>query len=391
MSARTSRPFGFTLLELMVASAVGMIIVLAALAAFDLQSQFSRNTERILGAQASSGLGFTMMQRDLENGGLRFRGGVQNDAGQNWAAVVRPYDNLGTNIVQLNNDTTGSTNVVAPSGTTGGFLPGTDAFEVLLGSKQLDPRRVGAQVSAVGVFGGPLMTGVKISPDPFMASERLAAGPFAPLLMFWNDDMHCMGRVGGWGPVAPGVATVNINTVNADLGNATTNWVSGCPAFGMNVEILQYRHRYLVYQSDSAAGRPARMGLHLQSNPFCDPLDGGTACTTDLGPPMMVSEGIDNMQVAWRVPDGWGPDGGVWCQRSATENCDFDKLNMTDGKRAASIVGAQIFLISHGPEIYQRPNEPVPQILNYVPSVATDGVVRSIMQTSVLFRNVVNP
>jgi type II secretory pathway pseudopilin PulG len=391
MSARTSRPRGFTLLELMVASAVGMIIVLAALAAFDLQSQFSRNTERILGAQASSGLGFTMMQRDLENAGLRFRGGVQDGGGPNWAAVVRPYDNLGANIVQLDNDTTGASTVVAPSGTTGGFLAGTDAFEVLLGNNQLDARRVGAQVSAIGTFGTPSMAGVKISPDPFMASERAAVGAFAPLLMFWNDDKHCIGRVAGWGAVAPGVAIVNINTVNADLGNATTNWVSGCPAFGMNVEVLQYRHRYLVFQSGSAVGRPARVGLHLQSNPFCDPLDGGTPCTTDLGPPMMVSEGIDNMQVAWRVPDGWGPDGGVWCQHSATENCDFDKLNMSDSQRAASIVGAQIFLVSHGPEIYQRPNEPVPQILNYVPPVATDGVVRSIMQTSVLFRNVVNP
>jgi prepilin-type N-terminal cleavage/methylation domain-containing protein len=390
MSAPTSRPSGFTLIELMVASAVGLIIVLAALAAFDLQAQFSRNTERLLGAQSTAGLGFVMMQRDLENAGLRFRGGAQNDAGANWATAVRPYDNLGANIIQLDNDTTGTSNVVAPSGTTGGFLAGTDAFEVLLGSTQLDPRRVGAQVQTIGAFGAPVMIGVKISPNPFMPLELSAVGPSAPLVMFWNDDMHCMGRVIAAG-VAGTVATVNINTVNADFGNAATNWVSGCPGFGMNVEILQYRHRYLVFQSNAAPGRPARVGLHLQSNPFCDPLDGGVPCTTDLDPPMMVSEGIDNMQVAWRVPDGWGPDGGVWCQHSATENCDFDKLNMADSKRAASIVGAQIVLVSHGQEIYQRPNEPIPQVLNYVPSVATDGVVRSIMQTSVLFRNVVNP
>ena len=65
MSARTERR-GFSLLELMVASAVGLIILLAAMAAFDLQASFSRHTERLLGAQASSGLGLTMMQRDLE-------------------------------------------------------------------------------------------------------------------------------------------------------------------------------------------------------------------------------------------------------------------------------------------------------------------------------------
>jgi len=390
MSARTSRPRGFTLLELMVASAVGMIIVLAALAAFDLQAQFSRNTERLLGAQSTVGLGFVMMQRDLENGGLRFRGGAQNDAGANWATVVRPYDNLGANITQLRSDSTGATMVTAPSGPNGGFLPGTDAFEVLLGASQPDVRRLGAQVSVIGSFGSPNMSNVRISPDPFMPSELTASGTSAPLLMFWSDDTHCIGRVTS-ASTAVGGATVSIRTVNADLGPSPAQWVTGCPAFGMNVEILQYRHRYLVYQSDTAPGRPARVGLHLQTNPFCDPLDGGVPCTTDLGPPMMVSEGIDNMQVAWRVPPGWGPDGGVWCQNSATENCDFDKLNMADSKRAASIVGAHIVLVSHGQEIYQRPNEPIPQVLNYVPSVATDGVVRSIMQTSVLFRNVVNP
>jgi hypothetical protein len=158
----------------------------------------------------------------------------------------------------------------------------------------------------------------------------------------------------------------------------------------MNVDILQYRRRYLVYQSDSSP-RPSRVGLHVQSNPFCDPLDGGTVCNTDLGTPMMIAEGIDDMQVAWRVPDGWGPDGGVWCQKSSTDSCDFDKVNMSDGQRAAAIIGAQIYLSSHGPEIYRRENESVPVLFNHTPSPATDNVVRSVMQASVLFRNAVTP
>ena len=52
MSARTEPTAGFTLLELMVASAVGLVIITAALAAFDLQSQFARNTERLPRAQS---------------------------------------------------------------------------------------------------------------------------------------------------------------------------------------------------------------------------------------------------------------------------------------------------------------------------------------------------
>jgi hypothetical protein len=48
-------------------------------------------------------------------------------------------------------------------------------------------------------------------------------------------------------------------------------------------------------------------------------------------------------------------------------------------------------LTSRGQEIYQRPNEAVPQMLNHVPSPGTDGIVRAIMQNSVLFRNSVTP
>lgn len=389
MSARTERR-GFTLLELMVASAVGLIILVAAMAAFDLQASFSRNTERLLGAHASSGLGLTMMQRDLENAGLRFRGGVQVDGGVNWAAVVRPYDQLGTNIVDLCNDTTCGTKVSAPSGFTGGYIAGSDAFEVLLGSRQMDARRVGAQVGSSGAFGGSTTT-VTISPDPFTAAELAATGASAPLLMFWNDDIHCIGRMTA-GSTSAGVATVTVSTVDAKFGNSGTAWKPGCPAALMNVDILQYRHRYLVYQGTYTSSRPARVGLHLQSNPFCDPLDGGTVCSTDLDPqPMMIAEGVDDMQVAWRVPDGWGPDGGVWCQKSTAESCDFEQLNTSDGQRAAAIIGAQIYLSSHGPEIYRRDNEQVPILFNHTPSPATDGVVRSVMQASVLFRNAVTP
>ncbi|MGZ6161998.1 MAG: PilW family protein [Myxococcaceae bacterium] len=391
MSARTERR-GFSLLELMVASAVGLVIILAAMAAFDLQASFSRHTERLLGAQASSGLGLTMMQRDLENSGLRFRGGVQVDAGVNWAAVVRPFDQLGTNIVDLCNDSAcgAGSKVSAPSGFQGGFIPGTDAFEVLLGSRQMDPRRVAAQVASVGAFGGSTMT-ISVSPDPFMIPERSAGGSSAPLLMFWNDDVHCIGRAIPLINSVGNVATFTISTVDAKLANSGAAWKPGCPAALMNVDILQYRHRYLVYQSDFTGSRPARVGLALQSNDFCDPLDGGTVCSTDLGPPMLVAEGVDDMQVAWRVPDGWGPDGGVWCQRSGVESCDFDQLNTSDGQRAAAIIGAQIYLSSHGPEVTKRENEPIPVLFNHAPSPATDGVVRSVMQASVLFRNAVTP
>jgi len=401
MSAPTEHRRGFTLLELMVAAAVGLVILTAAMAAFDLQSQFSRNTERLLGTQASAGLGLTMMQRDLENAGLRFRGGAQVDGGVSWAVVVRPYDNLDP-AAQLKNDPLGGTSVIAVAPPAAGFIPGTDAFEVLMGSPVASAQRLAASVQLVQTLGYPANQRlVKINPDPFHVNELGAAGSQAPVLMFWNDDIHCMGRLVG--PNAPGApATVVIQSVDLDLGLSPNPFPANCPAPTMQVEVLQQRHRYLVYQTAGnvvpPVRRPARIGLHMQTNPPCDPLVTGVPCTTDLGAPTMVSEGVDDMQIAWRILDGFAPPPLVvgWCQQKTTDpSCGFELgsglWTPVITQRAAAIFGAQINLASRGQEIFLRTNEPVPPLLNHVPAVPMDGIVRSLMQTSVLFRNSVTP
>jgi prepilin-type N-terminal cleavage/methylation domain-containing protein len=404
MSAPTERRRrGFTILELMVASAVGLVVLTAAMAAFELQSQFSRNTERLLGTQASAGLGLTMMQRDLENAGLRFRGGVQTSGLANsYASVVRAYDNIGTpNILSLRNNPLGTTSIVAWAGTTRGFVPGTDAFEVYQGSSLPSAQRLGAQVSTVTPQ-GPTTVELVISPNPFVVNEYNAAGATTgPVLMMWSDDVHCMGRITGtvsatFGP--GGTATVRVSTVNADFRVPGAAWPVGCPKNGQNVEVLEQRRRYLIYRTDDASpGRPARVGLHVQTNAPCNPLGAGTVCLPDLqDPPLMVAEGVDDMQLAWRVPDVYAPTSNGWCQRSTTEtSCGFEQPGAADdpviGKRMAAIIGAQINVSSHGQELFHRPGEGPPALLNHIPAGAPDNVVRSVMQTSVIFRNLVNP
>jgi hypothetical protein len=137
----------------------------------------------------------------------------------------------------------------------------------------------------------------------------------------------------------------------------------------------------------------------MQSNPPCDPVGTGVqVCTTDLAAPVMVAEGVDDMQITWRIFDGFAPAGLPvgWCQKVPTyPSCGFELIpglwTPTIAQRAAAIYGAQIYLASRGQEIFRRPNEPVPPLLNHTPAVATDGIVRSLMQTSVLFRNSVTP
>jgi len=405
MSAPTEPRRGFTLLELMVAAAVGLVILTAAMAAFDLQSQFARNTERLLGTQASAGLGLTMMQRDLENAGLRFRGGAQVDGGVSWAVVVRPYDNLDPT-TQLKNDPLAVTWVPAAAPPNAGFIPGTDAFEVLMGAPVATAQRLAAQVQLVNPGGSPNQKLVRISPNPFIPNEISAVGSSAPVLMFWNDDIHCMGRVVPGSMTGGAIAQATIQTVDLDLGLAGTAWPANCPGPLMQVEVLQQRRRYLVYQTGSqfspgppVVNKPSRIGLHMQTNLPCDPIGTGVqVCSTDLQTPTMVAEGVDDMQIAWRIFDTFAPAPLTvgWCQQKTTDtSCGFELATAlwtpVITQRAAAIYGAQINLSSRGQEVFRRTNEPVPPLLNHVPGVPIDGIVRSLMQSSVLFRNSVTP
>ena len=394
----TSSPRGFTLIELMVASAVGGLILFAAVAAFDLQRQFSRNTEQLLGSQSSAALALTMMQRDLENAGYRFHGGPSDAGGYSYSVVVRPYDNLaapitGLGINQLKNDPAGATTIQPSVGTNAGFFTGTDAFEVLIGSSANDPNRLGSQVQGVAGVGGSVIT-VSVSPDPFNPAEIAAAGTAdGPLLMFWTPGRHCLGRVTSYVSTSLNVASITVSSVDQDLANTFTPWSTFCPLPQMRAELMAVRRRYLIYQNAATAGQPSQFGLYLQTN-NCDPFtyDAGTSCSATLGTPRMVSAGVDNMQIAWHVPAGMADGGTVdgWCQNAANTTCGFDNPGAWNSPLAASIYGAQIFIASEGNEPYSQAGYGVPPLLN-MPTAPGDTVVRTVMQTSIEFRNQVTP
>jgi prepilin-type N-terminal cleavage/methylation domain-containing protein len=392
MSARPTSRRGFTIIELLTATAVGAVILLAALAAFDLQRQFSRNTERLLGAESNASLALTMMQRDLENAGYHFHGGPSDAGGYTWAAVIRPYDNLGTNIITLKNDPFGLTNIQSSDAGSAGFLARTDAFEVMIGSGANDPNRLASQVQSI-LGGGSIIT-VNISPDPFNPAEVTAAGTAdGPLVMFWTPGRHCMGRVTSY-VSQPNMARVTVSTLDADLANAGTAWSPGCPAPQQRAEVFSARRRYLVYQNAAVVGQPSQVGLYVQTN-NCDAFayDAGQACSVILGTPRLVAGGVDDMQIAWHVPAGMADGGTVdgWCQISmANPSCGFDQPGVWNTPLAANIYGAQIFVASQGPEPQLRLGDGKPQLLNRQAEVG-DDVVRTVMQTSVTFRNQVTP
>jgi hypothetical protein len=381
----------------MVASAVGGVILFAALAAFDLQRQFSRNTEQLLGAQSTAGLALTMMQRDLENAGYRFHGGPGDAGGYTYAVVVRPYDNLGTNITVLKNDPAGSSTILPSDAGSAGYYSHTDAFEVLIGSSSNDPNRLGSQVQ--GLIGAGSVVTVTVSPDPFNPAEIAAAGTEdGPIIMFWTPGRHCMGRVISYTSTALNLATITVSTLDQDLANSGTAWGVGCPAPQQRAELMAIRRRYLIYQNASVAGQPSQFGLYVQTN-NCDPFvyDAGTSCSPKLGTPRMVSAGVDDMQIAWHVPTGLADGGTVdgWCQSylvnpTTPATCGFDQPFSVNSPLAANIYGAQIFIASQGSDPYSRNGDGIPQMLNRVP-VNGDNIARTVMQASIEFRNQVTP
>ena len=105
----------------------------------------------------------------------------------------------------------------------------------------------------------------------------------------------------------------------------------------------------------------------------------------------MVSAGVDDMQIAWHVPAGLdgGPVDG-WCQADAGSSCGFDQPSQWNSPLAASIYGAQIFISSQGSEPYIRAGDGIPQLLNR-PALPGDNIARTVMQTSIEFRNQVTP
>ncbi len=274
-----------------------------------------------------------------------------------------------------------------------GFLQQTDAFEVLSGSVSNTPSRIGSQVQGVAGVGSIIT--VNISPDPFNPAEVIAAGTAdGPIVMFWTPGRHCIGRVTSYTSLSPNVATVTVSTLDQDLANATTAWTPGCPLPAQRAEVMAVRRRYLVYQNAVSPG--SHRSLASTSRPTTV-----TRSTTTL---------------ARRALPRWASRG--WC-RAASTTCRLSGTcrqgwltaeHGTAGARhrfpcpavgstspavsntplAASIYGAQIFLASEGSEPYTRGGEGKPQLGNR-PAVNGDNIVRTVMQTSVEFRNEVTP
>jgi hypothetical protein len=142
-------------------------------------------------------------------------------------------------------------------------------------------------------------------------------------------------------------------TVDPDLGLCRP-LAGRLPSMLMQVEVLQQRHRYLVYQSADNIGpecavRPDRPA-HADQRAVRSGRHRRQVCSTDLQPPVMVAEAWTTCRSPGVSPMASPPQRG-WCQRVTTDpSCGFELAAWTPVivQRAAGIYGAQIMLTSAG-------------------------------------------
>ncbi len=346
-TSHPSRSSGFTLIELLVAAAVGIIILIAILTTVNLQRGFHRNSDRLLSADSSASLALLAVGRDLENAGFHFPVAT---------LAIRPRDNVTAPLPNGDGTTVPVTTLGSASA---GVIQGTDAIDIISGN----PLTVGGFINGIGPAGSSVTVNLDAL-DPLAPSDLDAGvGVVGPLLAFQSPTQRCVGKVTG---VAGTALTV---TTFADLeGNLTGagTAVAGCPALDMSVYAVMNRKRYLIYQDSTGI-----FGLYVQN--LRDPV--GFQRLGVLGPPVLVAEGIEDMQISYNV------GAGTWCNKGGFGDCDvMASLN--------SIQGIRIQMVSLGTEVVRRAGEFRPAVFNH-PAGSVDNLPRLVMGTSTMFRNLV--
>jgi hypothetical protein len=346
-TSHPSRSFGFTLIELLVAGAVGLIILIAILTTVDLQRGFHRNSDRLLSADSGASLALLAVGRDLENAGFHFPVAT---------LAIRPRDNVAAPLPNGDGTTIPVTTLGSASA---GVIQGTDAIDIITGN----PATVGGFVNGIGAVGPSTIFNLDAL-DPLMPTDLDAGlGVVGPLLAFQAPGVRCVGKVTSAGGTA--VTVTVFPDLEGDLTGAGTG-VAGCPALDMSVYAVMTRKRYLIYQDSTGV-----FGLYVQN--LKDPLNAQRLGV--LGPPVLVAEGIEDMQISYNV------GAGTWCNKGGLGDCDvMASLN--------SIQGIRIQMVSRGTDVMKRIGEFRPAVFNH-PAGSVDDIPRLVMGTSTMFRNLV--
>lgn len=339
----------------MMAGAIGSLIIAATLAVFSIQRALHRNSDRLLSEHFGASVGSLTITRDLENAGFHF---------SSPAVAIRPRDNI---LSSLPNGDGTSINALSLGDPGPGVIFNTDAIEIIAGN----PVTVSGQVGGVSIAGNTATITLDAL-DPLSAVDVDAGvhGVIGPLLVFQNPTTRCLGKV-----TSINGLTITVTTFADFEGDMTGTGVAvaNCPAANMSVYTLMTRKRYLIYQ-DGIGVDGGVSGLYVQN--LREPP--GTSRLGVLGPPVLIAEGIEDLQIAYNMGSG------TWCNQGTPDggtDCDV----MTN---PAAIQGIKFQLVSRGTDLVKRVGMYRPAVLNHAAGTP-DDIDRLVLGSSVMLRNLV--
>lgn len=280
-------PAGFTLLELLVSSAMASVIVAAAVSVFVTLAAQQRTAERLVEAQSSTFVAVAAMQMDVGNAGYRL-----------------PLPAFAVRHLEVDSATSlpsvGST-TITPSGNcgtlAGGLVEGTDVLELAEGYALMGPGRAEAAAVTGGASVSFTLGGIG---EPFSHTEA-TGGAAAPavnsILVFANaTGASCLVRVATLD--TPGLTSGTGTLVDRDYQALSSSaFYPGCPAAGMQVYRLGARYRYMVCKPTATAA-PREYTLYRQV----------AGLTGFWQAPDRLQEGVEDLQVSLAYAN---LDGGI--------------------------------------------------------------------------------
>jgi prepilin-type N-terminal cleavage/methylation domain-containing protein len=315
---RLRRSPGFTLIELMAAAAIGLLILVAAMALFNSMNQMSQDNDRSLNAVSELQLGTTLMMRNVENASYHF-------PTARYGIVIR--NNVATGATIPNGNATTPLNVVArvPPGTTPytaadeGIPDSSDIVEVLQGTNMGD----NVQVMDPGMLAGSSRTVTFSPPMPGGQVISYNAGDIGPALLFRDPTTECVGVITGGGGV-----TFTITMVTQDF-EPDPSPPGGCPAVGFNVYRLAERTRYMVYQFQGDTSPTLAVQRTVLADAGLGYAIGSGTLAQNVDP---IAEGIEDMQVAAVLANSGGMCASTGAECICGDNRDdTDSTGNTEG------------------------------------------------------------
>jgi len=364
---------GFTLLEILVVSAIAAILVVTAASLLvTMSSQRAANRKR-LERLTQSFTAMTLLERSMLNAGYHFPSARFG---------FRVYDNVTTGSF-------GGLPVGACTNANGCIVANTDVLEVVEGAVP-QPGIIGSVFNDGGTSwivahqqpGGPI----------FLAD----AGTSDFLLLFGAPDG---GNCAGIGKLAnlggPIGLYNNVRMVDRNLGTQPNTYYStgngiaarayNCPtSVDMTVSVAISRRLYLVLATD------AGFGLYEQS---VSPLSIGSSAG-DGGTPQLLARGVDNFQVMPLIRQtgtgfGTGCANGV-CECNSGSSCVLSTANDdTNFANLGRLVGVRVGLSSRGEttEFATGANVVPPALGNETMAAEVKPIKRTVQTQTYMLRN----